>query len=90
MCKNRISEHPHELSEDGNFSWEEVECIGCCANAPVVQIFKDTYEDLTAATFEKVLDGFARGTPPKVGSQIRPQDVSARRRADDAHRSQSL
>ena len=40
-----------------------------CANAPVVQVFKDTYEDLTAATFEKVLDGFARGTPPKVGSQ---------------------
>jgi NADH-quinone oxidoreductase subunit E len=69
VCKNRISEHPHELSEDGNFSWEEVECIGCCANAPVVQVFKDTYEDLTAATFEKVLDGFARGTPPKVGSQ---------------------
>jgi NADH-quinone oxidoreductase subunit E len=69
VCKNRISEHPHELSEDGSFSWEEVECIGCCANAPVVQVFKDTYEDLTVATFEKVLDQFARGGQPKPGSQ---------------------
>src|SRR5690349_4959771 len=69
VCKDRISEQPHELSEDGNFSWEEVECVGCCANAPVVQVFKDTYEDLTAGSFEKVLDAFARGVPPKVGSQ---------------------
>lgn len=69
VCKDRISEHPHGLSEDGNFSWEEVECVGCCANAPVVQVFKDTYEDLTVATFEKVLDAFARGGQPKPGSQ---------------------
>src|SRR5688572_6802137 len=47
VCKRRISEHPHTLSDDGQFSWEEVECLGACANAPMVQIFKDTYEDLT-------------------------------------------
>ena len=41
-----------------------------CANAPMVQIFKDTYEDLTPELFEKVLDGFASGKPPKPGSQI--------------------
>ena len=55
---------------DGDFSWEEVECLGVCANAPMVQIFKDTYEDLTPELFEKVLDGFASGKPPKPGSQI--------------------
>lgn len=76
VCKSRIADHQHELSADGNFSWEEVECLGSCANAPMVQIFKDTYEDLTPASLEKVLDGFARGTPPKPGSQIGRQ-VSA-------------
>jgi NADH-quinone oxidoreductase subunit E len=70
ICKSRIAEHPHELSQDGQFSWEEVECIGCCANAPVVQVGKDTYEDLTAESFDKVLAGFARGSAPRVGSQI--------------------
>lgn len=76
VCKSRIADHQHELSADGNFSWEEVECLGSCANAPMVQIFKDTYEDLTPESLEKVLDGFARGTPPKPGSQIGRQ-VSA-------------
>jgi NADH-quinone oxidoreductase subunit E len=69
VCKRRIHHDPHHLSEDGAFSWEEVECLGACANAPMVQIFKDTYEDLTPELFEKVLDGFAGGTPPKPGSQ---------------------
>jgi NADH-quinone oxidoreductase subunit E len=69
VCKRRIAEHPHELSRDGAFSWEEVECLGVCANAPMVQISKDTYEDLTPAQLEKILDGFAQGNPPKPGSQ---------------------
>jgi NADH-quinone oxidoreductase subunit E len=70
VCRHRIHHDPHHLSADGNFSWEEVECLGSCANAPMVQIFKDTYEDLTPELFEKVLDGFAAGKPPKPGSQI--------------------
>ena len=70
MGKRRISEEPHHLSKDGDFSWEEVECLGVCANAPMVQIGKDTYEDLTPELLEKVLDGFAKGQPPKPGSQI--------------------
>lgn len=70
VCKTRIAPHPHELSADGQFSWEEVECLGSCANAPMVQIWKDTYEDLTPELFEAVLDGFANGTPPSPGSQI--------------------
>ena len=69
VCRSRIHPDPHHLSGDGAFSWEEVECVGCCANAPVVQIGKDVWEDLDAANFGKVLDGFAAGKPPKPGSQ---------------------
>ena len=70
VCRRRIHADQHHLSADGDFSWEEVECLGACANAPMVQIWKDTYEDLTPALFETVLDGFASGTPPKAGSQV--------------------
>ena len=69
VCKRRIADHPHELSKDGDFSWEEVECLGVCANAPMVQVHKDTYEDLTPELLEKMLDGFASGAPPKPGPQ---------------------
>jgi NADH-quinone oxidoreductase subunit E len=69
ICKDRIAEHPHELSRDGNFSWEEVECLGCCANAPVVQIGKDTYEDLDPKLFDKLLHDLHTGKPVKPGSQ---------------------
>jgi NADH-quinone oxidoreductase subunit E len=69
VCRQRIHHDPHQVSADGDFSWEEVECLGCCANAPMVQIGKDTYEDLTPELFAKVLDGYAKGAPPKPGSQ---------------------
>jgi NADH-quinone oxidoreductase subunit E len=70
VCRARIHHDPHHLSADGNFSWEEVECIGACANAPVVQVLKDVWEDLTPEAFEKMIDGFAGGHPPPPGSQI--------------------
>src|SRR5689334_17724858 len=70
VCQHRIHHEPFHRSADGDFSWEEVECLGACVNAPMVLIGKDTYEDLTAETFEKVLDGFAAGRPPKPGPQI--------------------
>jgi len=70
VCQSRIHHDPFELSKDGNFSWEEVECLGACVNAPMVLIWKDTYEDLTKENFGKVLDGFASGNPPKPGPQI--------------------
>ena len=70
ICKAKIHSEPHHLSADGKFSWEEVECLGSCANAPMVQVWKDTYEDLTPDLFEKLLEGFAQGNPPKPGSQI--------------------
>jgi NADH-quinone oxidoreductase subunit E len=70
VCRQRIHQDQFHLSADGNFSWEEVECAGACANAPMVQIFADTYEDLTPALLETVLDGYAAGRKPKPGSQI--------------------
>jgi NADH-quinone oxidoreductase subunit E len=69
VCKHRIAHDPFEVSADGNFSWEEVECLGACVNAPMALIWKDTYEDLTAESFEKIIDGFATGNPPKPGPQ---------------------
>lgn len=69
VCKHRIHHDPFHVSADGDFSWEEVECLGACVNAPMVMIWKDTYEDLTAESFNKVLDGFAKGNPPKPGPQ---------------------
>ncbi|WP_034491357.1 NADH-quinone oxidoreductase subunit NuoE [Afifella pfennigii] len=70
VCRRRIAPHPHEVSADGGFSWEEVECLGACVNAPVVQIFADTYEDLTPESFEAVLEAIARGDEPTPGPQI--------------------
>jgi NADH-quinone oxidoreductase subunit E len=69
VCQHKIHHDPHHLSTDGNFSWEEVECLGACVNAPMVQIWKDTYEDLTPASFEKLLDDIAAGKSVKPGPQ---------------------
>ena len=68
VCRKRIGDQMH-VTEDGKFSWVEVECLGACVNAPMVLIGKDTYEDLTKESFGKVLDGFASGNPPKPGPQ---------------------
>ena len=69
VCEQRINHEPFHVSADGDFSWEEVECLGACVNAPMVLIGKDTYEDLTPETFEKVLDALGRGEMPKPGPQ---------------------
>ena len=69
VCRRKVAPHPHEISADGKFSWEEVECLGACANAPMAQIGKDYYEDLTAERLETILDGFARGEVPRPGPQ---------------------
>lgn len=58
-----------KVTADGMFSWLEVECLGACCNAPMVQINDDFYEDLTAENFEKLLDDLAAGRPVKTGSQ---------------------
>ncbi|MCA1296925.1 NADH-quinone oxidoreductase subunit NuoE [Stappia indica] len=69
VCKSKIAAHAHELSEDGDFSWEEVECLGACVNAPMIQIFKDTYEDLTPESLEALIDDIAAGREVTPGPQ---------------------
>ena len=69
VCKDKIAAKPHALSADGKFSWEEVECLGACANAPMVQIGKDYYEDLTRERFVEIIDELAAGKVPTPGPQ---------------------
>ena len=57
-------------TEDGLFTLNEVECLGACANAPMVQINDDNYEDLTADSMGEILDALARGETPKPGPQV--------------------
>jgi NADH-quinone oxidoreductase subunit E len=67
VCKRKIAQNPHQLSENGDLSWEEVECLGACTNAPMVQVFKDVYEDLKPEDLEHIIDAFAAGRTPKTG-----------------------
>ena len=69
VCKRKIHDEPHHVNADGTLSWEEVECLGSCVNAPLVQVFSDTYEDLTPQTLEQLIDDFAAGKPVKAGPQ---------------------
>ncbi|MDP3961576.1 MAG: NADH-quinone oxidoreductase subunit NuoE [Pseudorhodobacter sp.] len=69
VCREKIADKAHALSADGRFSWEEVECLGACTNAPMAQIGKDYYEDLTPATLRALIDRFAKGEVPVPGPQ---------------------
>ena len=69
VCERKIGPQRH-VSGDGKFSWLEVECLGACCNAPMVQINDDYFEDLTPENFAKLLDDLAAGRPVKKGSQI--------------------
>jgi len=68
VCREKIANDPFTLSPDGRFSWEEVECLGACANAPMALIGKDYYEDLTAEDLARILDELAAGGLPRPGS----------------------
>jgi len=72
VCRERIG-HEHEVGADGTFSWIEVECLGACVNAPMVQINEDYYEDLSPESFARILDDLAAGKEPKPGPQIERQ-----------------
>ena len=69
VCREKIAAKPHEISSDGKFSWEEVECLGACANAPMAQVGKDYYEDLTAVRLGEIIDEMAAGEIPAPGPQ---------------------
>ena len=83
VCRQKIGEQ-RVVSADGNFSWLEVECLGACCNAPMVQINDDYYEDLTPGNFAKLLDDLAAGKPAAKGSQ------SGRHRSEPAGGEETL
>ncbi len=69
VCRDKIAPEPFQLSEDGKFSWEEVECLGACSNAPMAQVGKDYYEDLTPEGFAGLIDAMSAGEVPLPGPQ---------------------
>ena len=69
ICKKRIGEH-HEITKDGLLSWEEMECLGSCANAPVVAIHDYYHEDLDKDSFNQIIDDLVAGKEVKAGSAI--------------------
>jgi NADH-quinone oxidoreductase subunit E len=69
VCHRLIGEQD-QVTGDGLFSWTEVECLGACVNAPMVQINYDYYEDLTPQTLTRVLNDLSNGRKPKTGPQI--------------------
>ncbi|MGO9472902.1 MAG: NADH-quinone oxidoreductase subunit NuoE [Rhodomicrobium sp.] len=68
VCR-RVMGPEGQVTPEGVFSWVEVECLGACVNAPMVQVNKDYYEDLTPGNFEALLEAFKRGRTPKTGPQ---------------------
>ena len=69
LCRKKIHPEPHHLNSDGSLSWEEVECLGACVNAPMVQVWKDTYEDLTPETLSGLIDDWQAGRKTTPGPQ---------------------
>ena len=70
VCKKKISNKENEISSDGNSSWMEVECLGACINAPMIQINDEYYEDLNEENFRKLLIDLKSNRKIKAGSQI--------------------
>jgi NADH-quinone oxidoreductase subunit E len=73
VCKSKIHHDQFHVNAAGTLSWEEVECLGACVNAPMVMIFNDTYEDLTPKRLEEIIDAFEAGRGDSVapGPQIK-------------------
>ena len=68
VCKKKISEKESEIAENGKASWMEVECLGACVNAPIIQINDDYFEDLNEEKLEKIIDQINKNQKPKPGS----------------------
>lgn len=66
VCRSKIHHDQFHTNEDGTLSWEEVECLGACVNAPMVMVFKDTYEDLTPERLGEIIDAFEAGKSASV------------------------
>jgi hypothetical protein len=76
VLKAKIGDANH-VSADGKFSWEEVECLGACCNAPMAAINDYYYEDLTPESLAQILDDFAAGKSPEAGQLRRPRRLGA-------------
>jgi NADH-quinone oxidoreductase subunit E len=70
VCKKKISKNENQISKDGKSSWIEVECLGACVNAPMLQINEDYFEDLDHQNLEKIIDQINKNENPKPGSYI--------------------
>jgi|TARA_Y100000389_G_scaffold143390_1_gene141639 NADH-quinone oxidoreductase E subunit len=68
LCKEKISEHEKKVSEKINCSWMEVECLGACVSAPMIQINDDYYEDLDEKSTREILESLIKDKPLKAGS----------------------
>ena len=68
VCKKKISENENEISRNGKISWMEVECLGACVNAPMLQINDDYFEDLDEIKLEKIIDNIKQDLTIKPGS----------------------
>ena len=67
-CKKKISENPNEVTNDNKISWTEVECLGACVNAPMIQINDEYFEDLDSNKLEKIIDTIYENKKPESGS----------------------
>jgi len=68
VCQDKISENKDTISKNGLCSWTEVECLGACVNAPMIQINNDYYEDLDKSSMEKIVNSLTENKPLKPGS----------------------
>ena len=68
ICKNKISPNENEISNDGKMSWIEVECLGACVNAPMIQINDHYFEDLNETKIDKIIETIKQGQKIKPGS----------------------
>ena len=89
-CKKHIHPNSTRISEDGKFTWMEVECLGACVNAPMLQIGKDFYEDLDGPITEKLLEDLRAGQRHQAGPAECALQFRAGGRRDHAHRQVAL
>tara|TARA_B100000963_G_scaffold332503_1_gene324058 strand:- start:77 stop:682 length:606 start_codon:yes stop_codon:yes gene_type:complete len=68
LCKEKISPNENEISKNGNCSWTEVECLGACVSAPMIQINDNYYEDLDEKSAIEIFDSLKKDKPLKPGS----------------------
>jgi len=72
VCKDKLGIGIGDTTKDGKFTWVEVECLGACVNAPVVQINDDYYENLTVESMSKIIDDLANGRKPEGACEKKP------------------